>query len=324
MKLYVCNAWDTGRDFPVKEVLENPNVHGITYRVFSSNFLMGSSGYNGGFVSEVNNDFKLFHSYGKEIKLVVVFGDYFPHFDDCNYITLLDSNNNTGKKPIAITQPLFWEDNYLKRVEGLITYLSENLKMEYVTQVSMMGIQERYQELRCSDIDDYATNLTRPQAYESAALKWKSVGYNSISVCDAIIRLLDYQVEKFKRVITVPVLGTLGGFPCINGTTIVQPSERFDIAKWAIDYGVKNHPNFFAAESTSLQPTIGTPKKVSLSGAREIIYQFERANVGNPKIPATPQQIIDMNASVENGRVNNATHIEVHINNMKSYPQLKV
>lgn len=317
MKLYVATEWEN-RTVPVS-ILENENVHGLTLRIPVVNFLMGN-GYNNEFLYRLNKEIEGYRGYDKEIAIGIAFGMYWPVFSDCRYVVVKDSHHGGVGTPVSIRQPVFWDESYYNRVKGLVQWLGQGLLG--IDQVKMTGVNEKFEETRISDQNYAEEGYTAAQAWSSAAGIWKGVGYNSDVATEAIKKFMRLWDDNFDCQKVMVVLGTLNGFPCINGSDECQPFGRSDIARRLIDYGRGSIPDFMA-ESTALTSYGGTPGKVVNNGVSSIL-QFEKAVTGKVDIPSTNEQIDEVLGAIENGRGHGASIIECFKNNVLGYPGIKV
>lgn len=323
IKIFVVTEWVS--QVP-KFVLESENIYGITVRLPVSNFFMGDE-YNDSFIPGLINNLTLIKSYGKKIAIGVAFGKFFPKFSNCRYLEINDSHHQGEGTPIPTCQPVFWDENYITRVQNFFKWFSDKLKesevYENIVQVKITIANEKTEELKCSDQHWESPSDNSQMAFLQAAKIWDSVGYNTVKVKMTIARAIDLFHELFPdKIIALPVIGGLAGFPTFNVDGICKPKEREDLSKEIIEYGVDMYSGF-CPEATALSVDSGTPFSVSKSGAENIIYQVRRQWYNpDPPYPASQLDQDIFQLVIQNGINNGGTILEIFTKTLWAYPNL--
>lgn len=327
MQIYLVSEWTSKIPSWVFEENKYPQVYGVFIRLPFSNFVGAGGGWNEDKMRELINDLKLIVSYGKKIAIAVAFGKFFPKFSNCRYLEINDSHHQGEGTPIPTRQPVFWDDAFIEIHQNFFKWFSDRLKesevWDAIEQVKITIANEKTEELKCSDQHYESTSDSSQMAFLQAAKIWDSVGYNTVKVKMTIARAIDLFHELFPdKLIALPVIGGLAGFPTFNVNGICKPKEREDLSKEIIEYGVDMYSDF-CPEATALSVDSGTPISVSQSGATNIIYQVRR-EFYNPPAPY-PKSQLDQDAFqmvIENGRAHGGTHIELFKNSLLAYPNL--
>lgn len=328
MKVFVVSDWIS--EIP-GWIFEYPQVYGITIRLPYANFIGAGEKYGTAFMGKLIDNIRSITNRGKKIAIGVAFGKFFPTMPGIRYVILHDWHHQgtSGGYPVAVMQPVFWEKLFVDEVLSFFTWFRDKLKgsdiYDSIEQIKITGANEKTEELKPSDQDWRTASDTSETAYRQAAEVWKSAGYSTVKVKMAIAGFIDMFHNLFPdKIIALPVIGGLAGFPCINIDGICLPKEREDIAKHLIEYGVQMYDNF-AAESTALTDTGGTPSKVADSGAKEIIYQVRR-QLYNPTgpFPASQTDQDTFQQVIENGKQHNGTVVEIFKNTLLAYPNFYI
>lgn len=327
MQIYLVSEWTSKIPSWVFEENKYPQVYGITVRLPFSNFVDAGGGWNEGEMNELINDLKLIASYGKKIAIGVAFGKFTPALPGIRFVTISDSHHNIPGHEVPTRQPVFWDGAFKKIHQNFFKWFSDRLKESEVwgaiEQVKITIANEKTEELKCSDQNWESPSDSSAMAFLRAAQIWDSVGYTTPRVKMVIGGAIDLFHELFPdKIIALPVIGGLAGFPRFNVDGICKPKEAEDLSKELIEYGVLRYDNF-APESTALAIDTGTPDSVCKSGAKNIILQVRRQWYSpDPPFPKSKLDQDIFQLVIQNGINHNATIVEVFKNTLLSFPNM--